>query len=103
MLNLRLASPLLSYSNHTQRAFHYHIRRSIRTTKTMALLPSTLIAYTVATLYILAGQAHFTASITPSLAATVEQMTPNAHAVFGAPLGLSYQTVRPLAALHDSP
>jgi hypothetical protein len=46
----------------------------------------------IAGLYTLAGQAHFTARITPGLAANIEQMTPNTHRAFSF-LGIDYITV----------
>lgn len=43
---------------------------------------SDVAGFVIATLYTLAGQAHFTARITPSLAAQIEEMTPNSHRAF---------------------
>jgi hypothetical protein len=56
---------------------------------------STALALTIATLYTLAGQAHFTSSLTPSLAANIEEMTRNSFAAFSF-LGLDYPTVSSL-------
>ena len=47
------------------------------------------IALIIAVLYTLAAQAHFTATLTPKLATTIEEMTPNSYAAFGG-LGLDY-------------
>lgn len=52
----------------------------------------------VASLYTLAGQAHFTNRLTPGLAANIEAMTPNSHAAFWF-LGLSYTNVRTPSAI----
>jgi hypothetical protein len=54
---------------------------------------SDVIGLLVAGLYTVAGQAHFTARITPGLAETVELMTPNTHRAIWF-LGVDYLTVR---------
>jgi hypothetical protein len=54
---------------------------------------SDAISLLVAALYTVAGQAHFTARITPQVAETIEQMTPNSHRAFWF-LGFDYVTVR---------
>ena len=46
----------------------------------------------IATLYTLAGQAHFTDRLTPGLAANVEKMTPNSYVAFSG-LGMEYAPV----------
>lgn len=54
---------------------------------------SDAIGLAIAGLYSLAGQAHFTARITPGLAESIEKMTPNSHRAFWF-LGIEYLTVR---------
>jgi hypothetical protein len=53
---------------------------------------SNIIALCIATLYIIAGQAHFTDRLTPGMAANINEMTPNSHRAFGF-LGLDYEVV----------
>lgn len=71
------------------------------TMSSLPFLPSTLLALCIATLYTIAGQAHFTARLTPKMAKTIDIMTPNSYEAFGRPLGLGYTTVstQPLAML----
>lgn len=46
----------------------------------------------IATLYTIAGQAHFTSKLTPGMAAQIDTMTPNCHEAFG--FGTDYQTFK---------
>ncbi|KAK5165146.1 uncharacterized protein LTR77_009244 [Saxophila tyrrhenica] len=58
------------------------------------------IGLTIATLYSLAGQAHFTPRLTPGLAQNIEIMTHNSHAAFWF-LGLDYLALRRIFGAFD--
>ncbi|KPI42504.1 uncharacterized protein AB675_9593 [Cyphellophora attinorum] len=63
-------------------------------------LLSNAIALSIAILYTLAGQAHYTDRFTPDLAANVDTMTPNSHRAFWF-LHLTYPQIQALFGAFD--
>lgn len=75
---------------------------TILETRTMSSYTSTLsdiAGLTIATLYTLAGQAHFTSKLTPGLAANIDVMTPNSYNAFG--FGTDYHTFKQVLGACD--